>query len=327
MFQRITLLRVSLGIVMVLSIPAVVGQTGSPENGSGSGRNSYRVSAETRCVDQLRSEESLDVLLDKLGSIQGLVGGPVLRDNDPDRTFPYIVWNRRLAKVIALLHTLPRQEASAAIIKYSMRTRQLVAERIVPDLDDAFKVKTLEQLAAAAKRKNAEVNWYSANHCAVFLTGRYAPEELVAYEKEMKRAAGAAVAESIKIDGKVAQEAWIRAASMQVYPKLLWANVYRLALKRNGLDVPDEAAYATVLRELTFRKWDAIAKLPETGSGLGSDGRRYSDADTLETIEVIREWPLSSPYTDFAGQELYLSRLRDAVQKQWPKDVPEPDRK
>ena len=327
MFQRITLLRVSLGIVMVLSIPAAVGQTGSPENASPTGSNSFRVTAETRTVDEIRSEVSLEVLLDRVGA--GGFLSSVLVDPNDERILPYITWNRRLAKVIGLLDALPRQEAAAAVIEFSTKTRRIVAERILREIEEISRESlSFKQMAEAAKRRNpGDVNWFSANYCAVFLVGRYAPEELVAFEKDMEKAASAAVKESSKVVDEVRRKLWTRVVERQVYPKLLWANVYRLALKRNGLDVPDEAAYATVLRELTFRKWDAIAKLPETGTGLGFEGRSYSDADTLEILEVIRQWPLYSPDTDLAGQEMYLSRLRHAVQKRWPKDISEPDQK
>lgn len=279
-----------------------------------SGPKSYRITHESEDRDALEAESDIDTFLRQLGDKES--DAPILNSvGQSTGAFVVALRCRRMAKLVEALDSIAPSEAESLIRTYAKRNQKTVELHTLEEVGGSIEVNSLpfDQRSDRIQELygyRGTMNWRVANYCSVILVGRYAPNALLDYESEIIKAIRPATDKATNVPQPELREELLSQIYRKAYPKLLWINVYRLALSRKGILVPDDEIHRPLVQDVTMYKWSAVPALPEVGST--DFGRKYSEADVLETFAVIPTWWIASQNVT---EDAYLEKLRDAIRE------------
>lgn len=274
--------------------------------------NSYRITPESLSRDALEEERDVATLLRNLG--KGESDAVSLNAvGQPTDVFLIAVRSRRLSKLIDMLDSIGPSDAESLIVAHAKQNQKAVQHNALEEVVGSIEISSLPFVERGkrldelyAHRQGA--NWRAANYFTAILMGRYAPHSLLEYEAEIIESIQPAIDAASAVEPGRHRDSLLSEITRKACPKLLWINVYRLALGRKGVPLPDDHIFQTFVSNETMYKWSAVPELPEVGSiGVGS---QYNEADVLEVFPIIPTW--SMPSGKFS-EDNYLAKLREAM--------------
>lgn len=275
---------------------------------------STRVTFAGQYIEKLQSETTVEGLLQNLAAndFPILILSP---DRElHDRNLREVLLNRRCARLVELLDSMPVGESSKIVASFSRKTRGNVIEFI------KCKVKACSLGRNSIDAPNvptADRNIWQENHCAAFLLSRYSPSEVAAMETEIRDAAVAGVAALEQAENNELRMSGIRTIFRNDYPRVFWADLYRSMLFREKVEVPalDDHGQDNDIRAALF-KWSVVDNtLPTFQLNVPGYVDKHNDADIIETVSISLDWDGRISKSE---QERYLGQLRDRVSQTWP---------
>ncbi len=272
----------------------------------------YRITRESQTREALDEERNIETLLGNLGKGESDTVS-LNAVGHPTDVFLIAVRSRRLAKLMEMLDSIEPLEAKSLILEYAKQNLKTVEHNALKEVAFSIEINSLP-FEQRGKRNDelfanrGDTNWRAANYYMAILLGRYAPDSLLKYEAEILKSIEPAIVAATAVKPGMHRDSLLSEIFRKACPKLLWINIYRLALSRKGVPIPDNDIFQNMVRNETMYKWSALPELPEVGSL--NEGRTYAEADVLEVFSVIPTWPMRS---EKFSEDIYLAELREAM--------------